>query len=434
MNQSYQFQLDKAYKSQKRRLAEVQVPIATVSATYRKELSYWYKNPMTTAGDLVYSRAHYSMAEAVRYQAELMDLSTQVADPMNFVDPENWKKVKFTEVIGKVVARKNLIKKLKDKLDKLIRSKSPITEPIARPLKLLFEDVKQPIICLHYEAANLLNLQNQPLVDVVTDPHVRQHYLKALPLKGQPHNSPYYAVFDPQTKVEFLNLAKKLGKSLDPEKVVVTGPPIDPRIIKSQKRTKLELQLPLNLAVTTGGLGQNLDEIKKVLSSLAPLLKPPEKIRLFLYAGTHKDFRNFYEDFCAKNNLRIGNLDESGAQVRILFEDSIVDANNNLIKYMFPWADGVVTKPSGDMAYDAVAAGCFLWLLSPWGEWEENVARFFISAGIAKNLDTNQAKEQFERLYDDEFFSQARKNIEKLPKTFFNGAKNIVKLQQKLSN
>ena len=52
------------------------------------------------------------------------------------------------------------------------------------------------------------------------------------------------------------------------------------------------------------------------------------------------------------NGLKVGDLDDEEAEVRILYADNLVEANELMIEYMFPWADGVMTKPSGDMAYD----------------------------------------------------------------------------------
>ena len=133
-------------------------------------------------------------------------------------------------------------------------------------------------------------------------------------------------------------MAQELGISIAANRVIITGPPIDPRITAIGRNSTVRSFSeggPINLAVTTGGLGTNLSEIKQVLDQLAPLLNPPEKIRLFLHAGTHRDFRNFFEDFAAQHNIRIGNLDDTTARIRILHEDSIIDANENLIKYMF---------------------------------------------------------------------------------------------------
>jgi len=276
MNRS-KSQFKKALRRESQSLAQADVPILTTSATFRKELSYRFGIEFKTKGDLIYSRAHYSMAEAVRQKAKQKKLSSYLADPINYVNLEGWDKVNLVEEIGKLAARNKLLKKIKSRFDTLIRGKSPIRAPIELPLKNLASQVNKPIICLHYEVANLLASSHQ-LVCVVTDPHVRLEYLKSLPEIHQINQShPNFAVFDQQTKKDFLSLAKKQAKFVDAKKVVVTGPPIDPRILKIRYKKELpKKDQPINLAVTTGGLGQSLNEIKKLLNSLASLLRKPE--------------------------------------------------------------------------------------------------------------------------------------------------------------
>jgi hypothetical protein len=164
------------------------------------------------------------------------------------------------------------------------------------------------------------------------------------------------------------------------------------------------------------------------------LLKKPEKIHLFLFAGTHRDFRNFYEDFAQKNHIRIGDLDDETARLRILYEDSVIDANENLIQYAFSWADGFITKPSGDMAYDAVGAGCFVLFLDPWGEWEENIQKRFIDKGLGDNIGGQDFVKFFHKLNKKGFFKKAMKAAQNQPEIFYEGANNIIDLQQTLTD
>lgn len=432
---SKDLQLKKALIAESHQLAKVEVPILTVSASFRKELSYEYQALPQTIGDLIYSRAHYSMAEAVKRKAEQKHLTAYVADPINYVTVKGWQKVSFTETVGKLIARNRCLKNIKEKLDRLIRGNSPISQPIVKPLQFLSQDINKPIICLHYEVANLLAANHQ-VICVVTDPHVRQEYLKTLPTQnaGQIKKTyPSFAVFDQQTKSDFLSLAQQEGKFVDTKKIVVTGPPIDPRILRCRHTKKPPKNRPVRLAITTGGLGQNLKEIKNTIKPMVELLKKPEKIQLFLFAGTHRDFRNFYEDFAQKNHIRIGDLDDESARLRILYEDSVIDANENLIEYVFDWADGVITKPSGDMAYDAVGAGCFVLFLDPWGEWEENIQERFVKQGLGYDINHQNFVDMFNKLSKKDFFQKAMKAAQNQPEIFYQGANNIVDLQQQLA-
>jgi len=445
-------ELSSVVETEAKKLSQAKVPIITVSGTYRKELLKQYECFSKINSEAIFSRAHYSMAEAVRQACLDQKLTAHVVDPTNFVDTNDWSKIDFTEFVGQQMARNKPLKWLKDKIDTVVRNKLPITDAITPPLESLIEPVTKPIISMHYEAGNVAQRNGKKVLQVITDPHVRPQYLDGLAgvdkltrhsdnqtkpinqLTNQLNNQITYAVFDSQTKAELMAKAKELGKQLSEDQVEVTGPPVDPRISKLLKKKNIyEAKRPLNIAITTGGLGTNLAEIKHVLEELEPLLKTyPEKIRLFLYAGTHRDFRNFFEKFASENNLRIGDLDDTKARVRILYEDSIVDANENLIEHMFPWADVILTKPSGDMAYEAIACGAVPLFLEPWGEWEENVQKRLTELHVGFDFDSQNAHAQMLKYFKFKTIIKAQMEIRELDSNYFQGARNIVKLQQSL--
>ena len=415
---------------------EVDVPIVTVSATYRKELAKKYKSIVHTPSDVIYSRAHYSMAEAVRRQALEMGKTSHLSDPINFVTLEDWKKLEFTQSMGKLIARNKILKIIKEKLSSLTREKVPISQAAKKPLLYLTASTPRPIISMHYETGNILANTGRVVIQAVTDPDVHSQYLAELP--GKDENSTLdstitFAVFDEKTKELFYQMAEKLNKKINVDQVVVTGPFVDPRISALKSSKTIRKDEPINLAVTTGGLGTNLKEIKRVLENLSPLLTPPEKIRLFLYAGTHSDFRNYFEEFARVNHIRIGNWDEPDSRIRIMHDDSIIDANENMIKHIFPWAHGVITKPSGDMAYDAAAAGCFLLFLEPWGVWEEKVQEVFIKNGVGFDLDVANAGKFYTKLHNSGKLESAIINAKNLPPIFREGCKNLIELHLSLS-
>lgn len=420
--------LKNAIHEERHLLEKAEVPIVTVSATFRKELADKYKSIVHTASDVVYSRGHYSMGEAVRAQALLMGKTTHLSDPTNFASKKNWKKIEFTESIGLLVARYKALKWLRNKADVVMRGKLPIKEAITEPLLYLTGNTPNPIISMHYETGTILSKSGKVVLQAVTDPHVHHQYLDALP-----SSTITYAVFDEETRSSFFTLAKKNKKEIREDQVVVTGPFVHPAIVEiGKKEKKIAKGEPVNIAITTGGLGTNFEEIKRVLESFSPLLAPPEKVRLFLFASTHSDFRNYFEEYAKRNNVRIGDIDDEEARIRILYDDSIIDANENLIKHMFPWAHGVITKPSGDMAYDAAAAGCFLLFLSPWGEWEKNVSAVFIKRNIGFNLSTDDSYNHFLKLQKEGKLEAAMKNAHKLPSLFRDGCKNLINLHSRL--
>src|SRR3990170_6431912 len=141
-----QLDLQNALHQERHLMQEVEVPIVTVSATFRKELADKYRSLVHTASDVVFSRAHYSMAEAVRQQAKLTKYTTHLTDPTNFVSYKDWSKVELTETAGQLTARYHLLKWLKDKIDTVVGSKLPVSEAIIEPLLYLTGKTDQPII------------------------------------------------------------------------------------------------------------------------------------------------------------------------------------------------------------------------------------------------------------------------------------------------
>ncbi len=367
-------------------LNSVQVPITTVSASFEPDKE-----------QVVFSRAHYSMANAVLIAAFIKKKSAWLFDPTNFVSADKWGKVLFTEHMGNLIARHPLLKDIKDLIDTRVRNKLPLTDAIKQPLIDNFKSVHQPIISLHYEAGNILIQQNHIVLQVITDPHVRPQYLTHVK-----NHHLFYAVFDHKTKAELIEKAFTLHQfQLPQNRIFVTGAPVDPRILKKDKNRTIRAfkKRPLRLVITTGGLGTNKPEIKQLLPQLVPLLKK-KQLQLMLYTGTHQDFLEMYQDFAQQNKLKINYQPRTINQkpLTIIHSNNLVDLNNQLIDYAFPWADGFITKPSGDMAYEAVAAGCFLLTLNPWGEWEENIRQHFEELGVSRRVDHQNFTAQLEAL------------------------------------
>lgn len=313
-----------------------------------------------------------------------------LVDPTNYVPPKQWRKIEFTQFVGKTLARHPVLKAFKDLLDRFARSKLPILSSITPPLLYLTEDIKKPILSFHIAAGNILAGQGRHIVQVVTDPHVRPEYV----LHADKPNTTY-CVFDERTKLEFLEVAAIEHIAVDPKKVVVTGPPVDPRITKARQHKAAWRSGPLHLCITTGGLGTNKLEIRHLLKQILPELRHHNTpYHLMIYAGTQKDIAKMVQDLAKEERVKIGDMDDTKAHLRLLYHPQIFDANELLIHLAFPWAHGFITKPSGDMAYDAVAAGCFLLTLKEWGIWEERIREIFEQKDIARRAEVDHILEQ----------------------------------------
>lgn len=423
--------LEKTFAYDRERLAKTALPIVTVAGTFREDLKRLYGlTNNNTSRDIVFSRAHFSMALAIAEQVwgkEVQPKKAWMVDPTNYVSLEDWQKIVVTELVGKTIARHSVLHKVKGFIDQFGRSKLPILDSITPPLLYLTEDVHTPILSFHIAAGNILAKQGRKVVQVVTDPHVREEYVlnAALP-------NIMFCVFDERTQLEFLEVAALNHVQVDPMRVVVTGPPIDPRVVDARKQKVPWRSGSLKLCVATGGLGTNGYEIRQVLTQLLPhLRREPCPYQIILYAGTQKDIAKIGHDLAEENHIPVSDMYRQQGRFRIAYHPQILDANELLLRYGFPWADGFITKPSGDMAYDAVAAGCFLLTLSEWGVWEERIREIFEQMGIARRAEPEQLVTQLSLLQQairgKSWVEDAMYEALKIEKSFLTGAEKIVK-------
>lgn len=456
--------LQKTLRKDKELLEKTQLPIITVSSTYIEDLKGFHNLPEDdTSQDVVFSRAHYSMALAVAVQAwknQIDPKKAWIVDPTNYVQAKDWSNIIFTETIGKTLARAPILKKLKDLADRFARNKLPILASITPPLLYLTENIDKPILSLHIASGNILATQGKQVVQMVTDPHVREDYLNEAERKNIT-----FLVFDQKTKTDFLEKAASLNKKVDQDRVIVTGPPVDPRIVQLAQNKQVWQKGVLKLCLTTGGLGTNKGEIKAILEQLLPeLRKRPSPYQLLIYAGTHQDIFKMTKKLAGNYNVNLNHIKSfdpanysSGGdlaqlnqkhkkspaikdeRLSVIYHPQIVDANELLIHLAFPWADGFISKPSGDMAYDAVASGSFLLTLKEWGEWEHNIRQTFEQQGSARQAKTKDIVTQLELLKQSttdspSWIEQAMLSAKEIDPLFTSGAKNIAQAGKKAVN
>ncbi len=429
--------LIKTLEQDKHILATTKVPIITVSSSYKEDLKDMHGFPADeTTPDIVFSRAHYSMALAIATTAWENTVNSHkawIVDPTNYVSKQDWKSIVLTEGIGKTIARNSLLKIVKDLIDTFGRKKLPILGSITPPLLYLSESISGPILSLHIAAGNILASQGKTVLQVITDPHVRDEYVQ-----NSFRESMYFSVFDEHTKTDFLEKAKLLGIKAIPENIFVTGAPIDPRVLAAGKKKHIYRSGPVKLCITTGGLGTNKPEIETILEQLLPLLrKKTQSIQLLVYCSTHNDIYKSVLDLAKKHHLPIFNESDENAPIRVLYHPQIVNANEKLITFGFPWADGFITKPSGDMAYDAAASGSFLLTLAEWGPWEENIQSFFAQKGISRKAIVDNIALQIESLTSSKGKTQswvetAMHAASSLPAALTHGSRHILDVFEKI--
>lgn len=416
-------------------LETVDVPIVTVSATFKQELKAKFgEDPGVDTPDVTFSRAHYSMANALVVAATKRRQTFWMIDPTNYVSARDWPKIMFTERMGRLIARSPLLKELKDLMDTRLRNQLPLTSAIRGGLTYVTGRVEKPIISLHYEAGNILLENGKTVLQVITDPHVRPQYLTHA---SNPKLT--WAVFDEATKARVVELGYILGTKIDHNRIHVTGCPVDPRIPVKDKNTAIRgyRYRPLRLALTTGGLGTNKDEIQNLLVHLAPAIKKGE-VHIAAYAGVHEDFETMFTTFARTHKIKVGAQNDEQSPFRVFRDQDIIGANELLLDYIFPWADGFISKPSGDMAYEAIAAGCFLLTLRPWGEWEENIRAVTEGWGVSLRADIDNILPQLKAITTMPIEGKlpwvelALTRARRLAPTIARSADNILKLHRKI--
>jgi len=429
--------LIKSLKEDKQFLEKTALPIITVSSSYKEDLKEMHGFPgRDDTPDIVFSRAHYSMALAIGMQAwgtKIDHAKAWILDPTNYVSKKDWKSIVFTEEVGKVIARHGILRTIKSIIDKFGRSKLPILDSITPPLLYVTKDISQPILSFHIAAGNILGPQGKTVVQVVTDPHVRDEYVTNAFRKNM-----YFCVFHEITKTEFLEKAAIMNIKADPQRIFVTGAPIDPRTLKAGAKKVPHRSGVLKLCITTGGLGTNKNELLEILTQLLPeLRRKTQKYALVVYCATHDDIFEAVLKLAKENHISVGIETDTKAPLRVLYHPQIVDANEKLQKYGFPWADGFITKPSGDMAYDATAAGSFVLTLAEWGPWEERIREIFEQKQISRQLVLESVVPQLESLMDSRnqphsWIEQAMRNAQSLPTSLTHGAQHIIDVMKKV--
>lgn len=438
--------LHKALAQDKLRLRYTHLPIVTVSASYKEDLKSFFDLPSRDdTPDVVFSRAHYSMALAIAATAWKQQLDWQKAwmvDPTNHVTGTDWNSIQLTDAIGKTIARNNFLKFIKDSIDKFGRQKLPILKSITPPLLHLTAGINKPILSLHIATGNILIEHGFKVLQIITDPHVREDYLT-----HAANPKLYYGVFDEQTKFELLEKASKMGKKVDLDRVIVTGPPIDPRVLAARLNKKPWRTGPIKICLTTGGLGTNSYQIRQITEQLLPeLRRSPQRYQLMVYAATHSDLARMIEILADEAKIPITYVKKTTADPKIVWNSrlvllhhpQIVDANELLLKYAFPWADLFMTKPSGDMAYDAAASGSAILTLREWGEWEHRIREIFEQKGVARKAQTDDIVKQLQLLSSTantstSWLEQAQNKAFNLKKSeFLHGCQHIIEAYNSL--
>jgi len=229
----------------------------------------------------------------------------------------------------------------------------------ARNLHGLLQRMKPSVVvCTHAFPCNAMAAYKRlfdptiPVLGIVTDYVVHPFWIYK--------NIDAYAVATGDER------AALIARGIDPERIEVTGIPVDPRFGGARDRAALrrELGLPLDkpvVLVMGGGLG------------LGPI------------ATTARALAQSERDVCAVvivgRNARLQRRVSDDA-ARVPYEMHVLGFVDNVDAYMHA-ADVLVTKPGGLTIAEALVAGVPLVLMRPLPGQEERNARYLVGRGAA---------------------------------------------------
>jgi len=262
-------------------------------------------------------------------------------------------------------------------------------------LKAVTKFVPDLIVCTHFTPATLMawlyqnkRLTVKPAV-VVTDFDCHATWLT--------HTYLHYFVILEETRQHLIRLG------LDPERISVSGIPIDPVFMepKTQKDSRRHLELDENLftiLVSAGGNGVGPMEI--LVSELLRITKP---VQIVVIAGRSVELKTRLDELAAQVN--------GTGPVRLV----PVGYTNQMDEYMAA-ADILLGKPGGMTSGEAMARGLPMCIFNPIPGQEERNSDHLLEMGMAircNNVPTIAYKLQL--LMDDpERLAAMRRNTAKI--------------------
>ncbi len=315
------------------------------------------------------SRAHATIAQSV---AQVLNGATDVyVDVLQYVNNRDFLKFEKLARRAKRVASSPRLHDVYNRYSPLIRrivnpdkKVQPVVDYFAKSIASRGDNT--PVITTHYSVGNALleslkaRGDGRSVVHYVTDPsHIHTQYLKH---KDDPRT--HYFVFDKATA----SALEDAG--VDADKISVTGFSTHPDLSPAEARSVADRKL--RVGIFTGGVGTNRAEIETIVQNFNP-----ENQQLVVYCGTHTDIMESSLGLVSRN-LRTKIVPAQNFQESDIGDEHIVFVVGTSLEGAVPasykvlnWSDVVATKPSGDIAIEAVLSGHPVIPLSHWGVQED---------------------------------------------------------------
>ncbi len=275
-----------------------------------------------------------------------------------------------------------------------------------RPFVKLLEQYRPDItICTHFLPAEIISwlkakkrLSSRQAI-VVTDFDIHAMWLCH-------HYEQYFVALD-ETRIHL----EKIG--IPPEKITVSGIPIDPVFAKKKDKTLMRKKYGLKpnrttILVSAGGFG--VGSIENVIKSLLEL---KHETQIVAITGRNEELRQ-----------RLAAI-ASGPTARPHVDLTVVGYTTEMDEYMAA-ADFMLGKPGGLTTSEALAEGLILLIVNPIPGQEERNSDHLLEEGVAircNNLPVLAQK--IDRLLDDQpRLAQMRENVRRMARP--NAARDIV--------
>ncbi len=387
-----EYYLAQIVDEQRRMIAESSYPILTASVLGNLDLD----DEIQTL-----SRAHWTMAYAM---AQFMKSgSLTVIDMANYLPRNDKKKLWFVGNSARRAARSPKLAWLREHTEFLSRRLLPLESILKDNVEYFMEELVKkkgrPITTFHYAIGNCVidyleknNIHDIPVIHYITDPHVHPTYLKHKDLSYV-----YYFTFDEGTRNELI------ANGVPSARIRVTGFPINKDLKVDYTNEEIEEKYKpkygekLNVAIFSGGLGGNQEEILQVAHGLDYRTQTG-----VYYCGTNHDLAmRVKEQFDEDNKSRIKQIkykfisakDSSFFQKENGLFDAVIVVGDSLdelvpVSYdIFNWAHVVASKPSGDVGLEALLSGKIFIPFRNLAEHEMKIRNIIQSMGAVFDID-----------------------------------------------
>jgi processive 1,2-diacylglycerol beta-glucosyltransferase len=282
-------------------------------------------------------------------------------------------------------------------------------------VKLLREYQPELIVCTHFLPSEIISWLKAkerlsvPQAIVVTDMDVHAMWLCR-------HYEHYFVALD-ETKVHLA------GLGIPPEKITVSGIPIDP--VFSRKKDKREMrekhglkQDKTTILVSAGGFG-----VGSIQHLVQPLLELKHPAQIVVICGRNEELRI--------SMLSLRSKVPQTSQVTL----EVVGYTKQMDEYMAA-SDLIIGKPGGLTTAEALASGLVFVVVNPIPGQEERNSDHLLEEGVAircNNLPTLSYK--IDRLLDDSLrLATMKANVERLarPRAAYEAVAKLAALQPQL--